>query len=73
MVHNPVDLGLHGTDAFETWEDGTGTVLWVTHDRSSPNELDALRQDLHKLLSPDGRYERYWLKPRDDPNAEWSS
>jgi hypothetical protein len=72
MVHKPVNLGIHGTDAFETWEDGIGTVLWVVHDRSNSEDLHALRQELNKLLSPNGRYELYKLKARNDPNADWS-
>jgi hypothetical protein len=73
MVHNPVDLGLHGTEAFETWEDGIGTVLWVTHDRSAPEDLHALREELNKRRSPNGRYDGLCLKVRDNPNADWSS
>ena len=55
-----------------TWEDGIGDVLWVTHDRSNPEDLDALRLELKKLLSPDGQYATYWLKARNNPNADWS-
>lgn len=72
MVHKRVALGLPGTEAFATWEDGIGDVLWVTHDRYNPEDLHALRQELNKLLSPNDRYERYPLRAKDDPNADWS-
>ena len=72
MVHNPVDLGIPGTDAYETWEDGIGTVFWVSHDRDSSEDLRALRQELSKRFLPDGRYNRWFLKAKNDPNASWT-
>jgi hypothetical protein len=71
MVDRDVDLGVPGTNAFETFERGE-TVLYVVHDRETNEGVYELRQLLNPRRAPDGRYGKIWLKPKGDPNADWS-
>jgi hypothetical protein len=70
MTHNTVNLEIPATHAFEEYESGVGTVLYVAHYRETPEAICELRELLNPLRSPDGRYERIWLKSK---STEWTA
>jgi hypothetical protein len=76
MPHKSVLLHIpHEVEAFETWEDGTGTVLYVVHDlQPGDNEgIYAFRQRLIPFRAPDGRYDKIYIQSKHGPNASWTA
>jgi hypothetical protein len=72
MSRTEVDLHIQGTEGFAAY-DGPHLVLYVIHDRTTPESLHELRHQLIPQLTPVGRFDMFRLKSRDDPNGGWSS
>ena len=72
MADHDVYLGIPGITAFENYEHGR-TVLYVVHDRETPETVHALRQLLIRRRAPFGRYDKIFVKSKSDPSAEWRS
>ncbi len=71
MPHAHVDLHIPGIEAFADYE-GADLVLYVVHDRTSAESVHDLRKLLNPHLAPGGKFFTYRLKPKGDPDANWS-
>ena len=71
MPHKPIDLQLPGTKAFAAY-DGPELVLYVVHDRTSPEEIYKLRQILNKRIVDGDEFNTYRLKAENKPEADWA-
>ena len=69
MPHAPVDLHIPGVEAYASYE-GTDLVLYVIHDRTTPEQVRELKSYLVGFLVASGK--TYRLKARGNPNAGWS-
>jgi hypothetical protein len=71
MAHAPVDLHVPGVEAYASYE-GPDLVLYVIHDRTTPEQVRELKGYLVGFLLASGKFSTYRLKARGNPNAGWS-
>ena len=71
MDRAKVDLHITGTEAHANYE-GDKLVLYVIHDRATPERVQDLRHQLEPQLAPKGRFHTFRLMAKHDPNADWS-